>query len=705
MIRIKNNITPRLPDEYQEVEYVQSTGTQYINTGIVPNSSTRMVIDVAFNDINTRARNGWGSSASAESFFFGVLGDNNYFLASVSSNYTYTYSNIKKDTNRHSFDISNSAIKIDGISCGTGNIGNTATSTQTLYLFALHTEYQENNLYYQGAAEKIYSCQIYESNVLVRDFVPCYRKSDNEIGLYDLVNGVFYTNQGTGTFLKSSYVEIQPMIVLHNGNYIAPRLPTEYEEVEYIESTGTQYIDTGIVGSIKNKIELDVQYTDISAFQINGLFWNNVAMRNDIGILNSKVFWGVSTNSVTSNTAGDTNRHTYFINCVDGSYGMDGLTIGSVTPSSSNDTTYTVLLGARKTNAGAVEAYCYEKIYGAKYYVSGTLVRNFVPCYRKLDNVVGMYDLVSNAFYTNQGTGVFLMGAEISKYIIVKKILKRYIGENLVFGKEIDYEQKINYMMLYDNSYNDATENQCMDVTGGWTSGANQGQLSGGFFTLDDTGMSFGDNSTSLYGSKYVSTVNKIPVSNYKKIWGKLTVTPTIPSTYSTLLNYDVPNDESFTPGSSLYQNSTYQVARIMLKRYYSTGIYTDILTHSLQNARDEDYIMLDSESSATSRYMQTVKCLKLALLKIDDTETLCIEAGLDPESYAGDDELCADNTAITTILSNKSAVTYMITNCTGSFMCEFIANDNCLTALNNSPYKTLIQANEHWNKFLNMVA
>ena len=34
MIRIKNNLTPRLPNEYQEVEYIQSTGTQCIDTGI-----------------------------------------------------------------------------------------------------------------------------------------------------------------------------------------------------------------------------------------------------------------------------------------------------------------------------------------------------------------------------------------------------------------------------------------------------------------------------------------------------------------------------------------------------------------------------------------------------------------------------------------------------------------------------------------------
>ena len=49
---------------------------------------------------------------------------------------------------------------------------------------------------------KIYSTRISEQGILVRDFVPCYRKSDNVIGLYDAVNNILYTNAGSGTFTK-----------------------------------------------------------------------------------------------------------------------------------------------------------------------------------------------------------------------------------------------------------------------------------------------------------------------------------------------------------------------------------------------------------------------------------------------------------------------------------------------------------------------
>ena len=41
----------------------------------------------------------------------------------------------------------------------------------------------------------------------IRCFVPCYRVSDGEIGLYDTVEGKFYTNAGTGSFSKGNAID------------------------------------------------------------------------------------------------------------------------------------------------------------------------------------------------------------------------------------------------------------------------------------------------------------------------------------------------------------------------------------------------------------------------------------------------------------------------------------------------------------------
>ena len=55
-------------------------------------------------------------------------------------------------------------------------------------------------------------------------------------------------------------------------------------------------------------------------------------------------------------------------------------------------------------------------------------------------------------------------------------------------------------------------------------------------------------------------------------------------------------------------------------------------------------------------------------------------------------------------LLSNEKTVEFMIKQCTGDFMVSAIQNQTFLTALNNSPFKEKIMANEHWAKFLNMV-
>ena len=86
-------------------------------------------------------------------------------------------------------------------------------------------------------------------------------------------------------------------------------------------------------------------------------------------------------------------------------------------------------------------------------------------------------------------------------------------------------------------------------------------------------------------------------------------------------------------------------------------------------------------------------------MVKSDDWETLCSKAGITPSSIDG---VLTQSEAI---LSNKNAVQFMVSQCTGEFMVSAIQNSTFMTALNSSPYKTIVQGNEHWSKFLAMVA
>ena len=77
------------------------------------------------------------------------------------------------------------------------------TMTNNLYLFAQNY----NGTARFGGARRIGYFKYYDSSgVLICDLVPCYRKSDGVIGMYDLVRETFLTNVGSGTFTKGADV-------------------------------------------------------------------------------------------------------------------------------------------------------------------------------------------------------------------------------------------------------------------------------------------------------------------------------------------------------------------------------------------------------------------------------------------------------------------------------------------------------------------
>ena len=57
---------------------------------------------------------------------------------------------------------------------------------------------------------------------------------------------------------------------------------------------------------------------------------------------------------------------------------------------------------------------CSAKLYNVKFYKNGDMVFNGIPAKRNSDNVVGMYDTVTDTFFTNAGTGTFTAGPEIN---------------------------------------------------------------------------------------------------------------------------------------------------------------------------------------------------------------------------------------------------------------------------------------------------
>lgn len=210
---------PKLPSEYQEVEYIQSTATnpgsassswQYIDTWFTHTPNTKVEIDYQFSWLETQQRIfGTETTNSSYSTFVTYINWSTQ-RARATKDWTWNWqtTSVSADTSRHTFILDKSTYQIytNWTQIYSWNNAYTITKNWEFPLAIFATRNTDYVGYIEHASAKLYSCKIWDNSVLVRDFVPCYRKADGEIWLYDLVNDVFYTNDGSGTFIKGSDV-------------------------------------------------------------------------------------------------------------------------------------------------------------------------------------------------------------------------------------------------------------------------------------------------------------------------------------------------------------------------------------------------------------------------------------------------------------------------------------------------------------------
>ena len=207
--------------------------------------------------------------------------------------------------------------------------------------------------------------------------------------------------------------------------------------LEYLESSGAQYIDLGRVPNNNDIIEQKFQKkgTDTTTCSWYGSMPSLQTILPRIGIGSFKAS-GVASASVFAGTnytgytgplgePMDTNPHVLRFQATgqtELTYTYDGVTYvvdasGAATPANFYEPVVelTSYLFARHGSNG-VQVYDNEGTriyYHREYLADGTLVMNLIPVKRKFDNVVGMYDTVSQTFFTNQGTGDLIAGPAI----------------------------------------------------------------------------------------------------------------------------------------------------------------------------------------------------------------------------------------------------------------------------------------------------
>ena len=185
---------PSLPGNYEELEYLQSSGTQFINTGFKPNNDTRIVIKAQLKTSHsiygvTETNKAFNMTGNASGMYFYWAGRGQSLVTNY-YNQTHVY---EQDGNRCLVD---------------GQIYHnyTSDSWQSNYEIFLFGRNSSSGLNDAGTVQ-IYFCQIYDKDKLIRNYVPCKNTSNNTLGMYDLVENKFYSNSGSGTFSSGNFVK------------------------------------------------------------------------------------------------------------------------------------------------------------------------------------------------------------------------------------------------------------------------------------------------------------------------------------------------------------------------------------------------------------------------------------------------------------------------------------------------------------------
>ena len=345
-----------LPSGYTQLEYIQSTGTQYIDTGIV--AKTGHTANIGFNRTDT--------PNDLESWIFAVWEGSTGYRAGymgvpIATDSGFTY---EQGPTGDAYMVAKGTCDQD--------------YTISSYLFsqhevngAVHTENSKYRLYY---------CKLFnEVGTILRDFVPC-KNPNGEVGLYDIVDQTFFANAGTGTFIAGPPTNIN--------------LPDGYTQLEYIQSSGTQYIDTGIVAKTGHTANIGFNRTDTP----NDLeSWIFAVWEGSTGYRAGYMGVPIATDSGFTYEQGPTG---------------DAYMVAKGTC----DQDYTIssyLFSQHEVNGAAHTKNSKYRLYYCKLFNEvGTILRDFVPC-KNPSNSVGLYDIVNSKFYSNSGSGAFTAGPEI----------------------------------------------------------------------------------------------------------------------------------------------------------------------------------------------------------------------------------------------------------------------------------------------------
>lgn len=219
-------------------------------------------------------------------------------------------------------------------------------------------------------------------------------------------------------------------------------VPTEYTPVEYIESSGTQYIDTGFKPNQNTKLEVTFQTSVKATIAACDTYWkdNGYGVWSGAGEYGNEVITTLNMNKGT--------KSKIVVN--KGVFTNDEVIVWEAS-AATFQTVYPLTIFALNRGGSITEYNNSLKIFSCKIYDDETLIRDFIPV-KDASGVACLYDKVSQTYFYNAGTGTFTSGTELPKettkeIIEVKRKYTDWQEHNLPWLSEIN-RIRVNYNAL-----------------------------------------------------------------------------------------------------------------------------------------------------------------------------------------------------------------------------------------------------------------
>lgn len=475
---------------YQEIEYLQSDGYSYIDTNI-GGGNDNLAIDGTF------LYSGFYNYASVFSNYVGENINMTRLILQQTDN-GQAYASVNRTSNGVNGTPKNKLVNFrlwlgnfwsfyDNQYTATTISSNNRTANNANILLYRSPSWGDSSCIDIGL--KIYRFTIRDNVSVLRDFVPV---RVGQVGyLYDKVSGQLFGNVGQGDFILGADVA-----------------PIPYQQVEYLESTGTQYLLTGVPSSGSNyiKIKLIDYFTDQhlgswpfggrNSFLSNefGLFISaddsTVLARNGSTAITCETFSTYPSSSIVrlghSVVAIKTYRYTYTQQNFSGSYSV-------------------ILFGL---NNGGTAINGKFKI-GATYISGASVTRDFVPV--RVGNVGYMYDKISKQLFGSYTTDDFLPGPDVVDIPYQRieylgngqnnhycKIVPNVTGEMRIVGRAVALSNRASSILACTRSDFEVGSWFGVNGSGYWGLGAAQGAYANISATTPvDFDISFGNTVTS----------------------------------------------------------------------------------------------------------------------------------------------------------------------------------------------------------------